>query len=158
MALLIDLAATHATGRATRSRIACRCTACRSSRHPSLADSSECQINMPLVVCSSSPRWRLPFPPRSTATYGAMISHCSLQSSSARCGDALSSIDARLPSPMCRGLKSVGSCAAGCHAAVAQDCTTIGHETTSRQGSISTHAAANPATDVSSTLLGPVDP
>lgn len=46
MALLIDLAATHATGRTTRSRTACRCTACRSSRRGHAADSPAWRLHV----------------------------------------------------------------------------------------------------------------
>jgi hypothetical protein len=159
MALLM-LAATHATGRATRSRNSCRCTARRSSCHGCRADSSDSHINTDqlCLVESSSPRWRFPLPHPCTAIYGAMISRCSPQRSSAPCGNAMKRIDARLRSPNVEARSLLGVCAAGCHAAVDQHCTFIGHTPTSRQPSISTHTGANPAMDVSSTLLGPVDP
>jgi hypothetical protein len=159
MALLM-LAATHATGRATRSRNSCRCTARRSSCHGCRADSSDSHIDTGqlCLVESSSPRWRFPLPHPCTAIYGAMISRCSPQRSSAPCGNAMKRIDARLRSPNVEARSLLGVCAAGCHAAVDQHCTFIGHTPTSRQPSISTHTGANPAMDVSSTLLGPVDP
>jgi hypothetical protein len=104
------------------------------------------------LAASSSPWWR--FPSRAEALL------CSAQ-----CGDAISWVDDRLPSPMCRGFEVCWELCCRMprrrpsvlHYTVLP-LATRAHAYFSAASSISTHTAANPATDVSSTLLGNLGP